>query len=133
MFFKENSIYKQCLNENPEQRPMIEDLIDELFNISSKQFIIFIYNLANQNIPEAQFYLGEIHYRGEYITRDINKSIHYFTLASNQNIPKAQFTLGLIYYLGEYITRDINKSIHYLSLAANQNNPEAQFILGNKY
>ena len=51
---------------------------------------------------------------------DINKAIHYFTLAANQNNPDAQFNLGFMYYEGKYVTRDINKAIHYFSLAANQ-------------
>ena len=52
----------------------------------------------------------------EYIKWDINKAIHYFTLAANQNNPEAQFNLGFIYYEGKYIKRDINKSIHYYTL-----------------
>lgn len=37
------------------------------------------YTLENIKSNE-QFLLGEIYYKYEYISRDINKSIHYFTL-----------------------------------------------------
>ena len=45
----------------------------------------------------AQTNLGNIYYKGEYISRDINKAIHYLTLAANQNVVNAQFSLGNIY------------------------------------
>ena len=88
---------------------------------------------ANQNHTGAQFFLGVIYLSGEYITRDINKAIHYFSLVANKNNAYAQFFLGIIYSNGEYNTVDINKSIHYYSLAANQNHIDAQFELGYIY
>ena len=69
-------------------------------------------------------------WEGLYVTRDINKAIHYYSLAADQNYPNAQINLGAIYHEGQYISRDISKAIHYYTLAANQNNPNAQFNLG---
>ena len=41
-----------------------------------------------------------IYYEGQFIERDIEKSIHYFTLASNQNNSGAQyFFFGLFIQL----------------------------------
>ena len=74
-----------------------------------------------------------IYYSRKYIKQDINKSIHYLTLAANQNNAVVQYNLGCIYYSGKYIARDINKSIHYLTLAAIQNNVKAQYNLGYIY
>ena len=88
---------------------------------------------ANQNDSDAQFKLGLIFYSGEYIARDINKSIHYLTLAANQSNSKALYFLGIFYYSNEYLTRDIHKSIHYLTLASYQNDSDAQCFLGSIY
>ena len=88
---------------------------------------------AKQNYPEAQFNLGSIYLNGKYVVRDINKAIHYYSLAADQSTPQAEFNLGVIYLNGKYVVRDINKAIHYFSLASNQNYPEAQFNLGIIY
>ena len=62
---------------------------------------------ANQNHSDAQYQLGIIYSTGNFISRDINKSIHYLTLAANQNHSKAQYFLGILYSTGEFISRDI--------------------------
>ena len=89
--------------------------------------------MINQNDPEIQFNLGIIYLEGQNVQQDINKAIHYLSLAANQNHADAQFTLGVNYYSNAYIQQDINKAIHYLSLAANQNHPLAQNNLGIIY
>ena len=98
-----------------------------------KEEILFYMQSANQNYVLAQFNLGLIYYKGEYVERDINKAIHYLSLAANQNDVCAQFNLGLIYHKGDYVNRNINKAIHYYSLAANQNHIGAQLHLGSIY
>lgn len=65
-----------------------------------------------------------------YYQRNINKSVHYLTLAAEQNQKNAQFILGNIYIEGKYVVRDVDKGIHYLTLAATQNQIDAQFVLG---
>ncbi|KAK8899031.1 hypothetical protein M9Y10_001328 [Tritrichomonas musculus] len=108
----------------------IEYYPKEYFLENIRNFIHFF------EIPEnskSQFCLGYIYLIGDYTSRDINKAIHYLTLAAKKNNAKAQNILGNIYYKGKYILRDINKAIHYYSLAANQNNSNAQNNLGNIY
>lgn len=51
------------------------------------------YTLENIK-SNAQFLLGEIYYKYEYISRDINKSIHYFTLPEIKNHSKTQYFQG---------------------------------------
>ena len=51
-----------------------------------------------------------MYYNGEQIPRDINKAIHYLTLASNNNVTKAQKYLGEI-YSGRDVPIDIEKTI----------------------
>ena len=66
-----------------------------------------------------------IYYTGNFFQPNIEKVIHYFTLAANHNIKEAQFNLGHIYYSKEYNKHDIDKAVYYLTLAANQNDPHA--------
>ena len=74
--------------------------------------------------------LGHIYY---YVEKDIQKAIHYFTLASIQHFVLAQYYLGMIYIENIYINQNINKSIYYFTLSANQNYYKSQFILGVLY
>lgn len=72
-------------------------------------------------------------YTDQYVSRDIDKAIYYYSGAAIQNNSDAQFALGFIYGEGQYISRDIDKAIHYLTLAADQNNSDAQYSLGVIY
>ena len=144
-------ISKDCTARDPEERlPVIDiffifvmgfypviknesDIFEQILNMYGNSDWYIYYSFVQMNYPEAQYNLGVIYYEGQYISRDINKAIHYLTLAADQNHPQAQYNLGFIYYKGQYISRDINKAIHYLTLAANQNLPEAQYILGIVY
>ena len=66
-----------------------------------------------------------IYYDGKYVKQDINKAIHYYTLASNQNYSEAQYQLGLIYY-----PNNLKKSINYIMLASMNGNIMANFSHG---
>ncbi|KAK8854151.1 hypothetical protein M9Y10_016708 [Tritrichomonas musculus] len=144
-------IFIKCIDKTDKNRPSISDLMNDF--ISKFQKEIFIEGLCSNykmhfnnlnifsktfqnykaNQPEEQIILGTIYFEGQYVTQNINKAIHYYSLAANQNHPDAQFILGVIYDEGQYVTQNINKAIHYYSLAANQNHPDAQFNLGTIY
>ncbi|KAK8846996.1 hypothetical protein M9Y10_019570 [Tritrichomonas musculus] len=135
-----NFKFKSCFETDPTKRPNINEMTSIFYTnlyskikFGDKKFSYLISLSSNQNIPEAQFDLGNIFYEGLDARQDINKAIHYFSLAANQNIPQAQYILGFIYYEGKFVARDINKAIHYYSLAANQNIPKSQFYLGVIY
>ena len=78
---------------------------------------------------EAQINLGFIYSEGIYFPREINKAIHYYTLAANLDDPYAQSNLENVYFNEIFVIKGINKSIHYFTLAANKNHPKAQFCL----
>ena len=52
---------------------------------------------ANQENLDAQYFLGRIYYKNEYIPQDLSKSFHYFSLAASHNNPKAH--LNLVFFL----------------------------------
>lgn len=66
-------------------------------------------------------------------TRNVNKAIHYFTLASNKKHSKAQLFLGMIYLKGIYVQQYIKKWIYLLNLSSKNRNIEAHFELGVLY
>ena len=128
------------LEDDPNKRPSINGMIKIFYTkcfakvkFESIKVQNIISLLENQNVPEINFSIGKIYYEGKYVTRNINKAIHYYSLAANQNHPNAQFNLGTIYYKGEYVTQNINKAIQYFTLAANHSIPEEQFVLGIIY
>ena len=76
------------------------------------------------------FNLGTIFYEGKNVSKDLQKAIHYLSLASVHKHVKAQCNLGIIYYNEMH---DINNAIHYLSLASDQKHSQAQLKLGVLY
>ena len=67
---------------------------------------------------EAQINLGFIYSEGIYFPREINKAIHYYTLAANLDDPYAQSNLENVYFNEIFVMKGINK-----------NHPKAQFCL----
>ena len=102
--FSENVI-EMCLRKDPTPRLKILELI--------KYFLVF-YNIQDK------------------IT-NVDKGIHYFSLAADQNNSDALFGLGVVYYTGQYISCNINKANKNFSLAADQNNSKAKYNLGVIY
>lgn len=73
----------------------------------------------NQN--DCFYALGVIYYEGKFVPRDVDKAIHFYSLAADLNDAKAALDLGNIYNEGKFVTRDVEKAKHYFSLAENQN------------
>lgn len=84
-------------------------------------------------ISYTRYIIGMVYIKERYYQRNINKSVHYLTLAAEQNQKNAQFILGNIYIEGKYVVRDVDKGIHYLTLAATQNQIDARYVLGSIY
>ena len=123
------------LEDDPNKRPSINGMIKFFYakcfakvKFESIKVQNIISLLENQNVPEINFSIGFIYYEGKYVTRDINKAIHYFTLAANHSIPEAQFVLGIIHFLGEHIKQDIKKGLYCIMLASMNNFRKANFF-----
>ena len=54
----------------------------------------------------------------KYVRRDMNKAIHFLTLAANQNYPLALHNLGIIYLKGEYVKQNIDFAMNCLTNAS---------------
>ncbi|KAK8894353.1 hypothetical protein M9Y10_022788 [Tritrichomonas musculus] len=153
MVTNEDFIFKSSLNLDPTKRPNIFEMMNIFYSTFLSEIILeyqkhHLLSLAIQKDPQTQFNLGFIYQEGRYVVRDINKAmhyyslaadqnyqkaqcvlaIHYYTLAANQNFPKAQFELGLLYYTGEKKKQDIKKATYYIILASNNNFKDAYYF-----
>ena len=145
-----NKVLKSCIKEDPKERPTIHELIKSFYievvsktwnhlletdtiktleNIHSDKYFVYMFLLSENDNPNSMYKLGRMHEKGVIFKKNINKVIHYYTLAADRNHKKAQNYLGNIYYT----QRNIQKAIHYYTLAADQNVVEAQYNLGVIY
>ena len=148
---KFGTMCSKCTNLNPDERPSIDELISQVFDIAySKDFIqgnFFYINsiytktkyfektkkyfilAANLGHSVAQNNLGIFYLDGKYVQRDIKRAILYFELSAKQNNLNSIYRLGMIYYE----RRDIDKAIYYFTQAANQNHSNSLYQLGIIY
>ena len=153
--YKEISdIFYQCIEEDPDKRPNISDLIKQYYEKFHSQIqdedLLFLYKKSvyqrsnsdlsdelirlhlradDKNDSDAQFRLGVIYEQGKKTTRNISKSIHYYELASKQNNMKAQLNLAAYYY----DKGDMENAISYLTPTANLNHVNSQLNLATIY
>lgn len=133
-----STMCKDCIKDNPRERPTIRSLIYKFYDLYQPQLKIEnlqeIFDLnENKIIQNTQLMLGAMYANDKGNHFDINKSIFFLTKSAEQNNAQAQLFLGDFYYNSPYIMKDINKAIRYLTLAANQNITKANYILGRIY
>lgn len=114
---------------------MLGDIyFDDKYGVKDVNKALYYYYLAAKNNNKvAQFNIGKISLRYQYIPHDVDKAIYYLTLSANQNYSLAQYYLGDIYSSKEYNKYDLNKAFYYYQLAANQNVVYANRKLGHLY
>lgn len=128
-------ICNNCMNKNPDRRPLIIDILKifyQKFNDRIKIDLASYGSLFDIEFKDPK----KLDNNDNCIIQDeelliIDKKIEfaYYSIAADQNIPKALFYLGKIFFT----SHDINKAIYYLMIAAKKNDPDAQFSLGLLY
>lgn len=135
-------IIMNCIQKNKDERPDFPHLFCDFYNFClenslihgfSKAIQYFMFAAERQNDEIAQCHLGFIYIDRGSPLYDIDKGIHYLTLAANQNNLYSQNYLGFLYLSGEIVRLNIDEAIHFLSMAANQNQKDAQYVLGCLY
>lgn len=87
--------------------------------------------LAEQDAPEAQYYLGVMYENGEGVTKSIDTAMAWYLLAAGQDHDGAQFNLGFNYANAiNGVKEDLPQGAKWLALAAEQGNHMAQHALG---
>lgn len=94
------------------------------FKIAQQNFEI----AANAGHTAAQYLLGYMYEHGHNEV-DIEKAIHYHTLAADSGDALSPTHLAILYQLPE--CKNYHKAFHYASIAAKNGEKEGEFVLGN--
>jgi hypothetical protein len=81
----------------------------------------------------SQYSLGNAYLRGNEVSIDQSKAIHWFKEAAKQGHAKSQYKLGYLYYSGKGVKRSYGEAFDWFQLAANSDYSPAQFYLGKMY
>ena len=90
-------------------------------------------NFADQDVAEAQFYLGRMYAYGEGVPEDEAEAVRWLRLAAEQGHASAQAFLGIIYTDNEGEAERYLEGIGWFHLAAEQGDPGSQYFLGLIY
>jgi len=97
-----------------------------------KAFDIFNSNILQEN-SDAQYYLGKMYSKGEYVKRNDDKAYQLAKKSADQENEKGINLLGFMFLNGEGTEKDINKAIEYFTKASNLGNAKAFLNLGEIY
>jgi len=61
---------------------------------------------AEKGHAPAQYFLGDIYYRGEAVPQDYAEAAKWFRLSADQGNIQAQYYLGKMYFLGQGVPQD---------------------------
>jgi len=76
--------------------------------------------LADQGHAKAQFNLGVMYDRGQYVTQDYVQAVSWYVKAAEQGNANAQYNLALKYQMGQGVTQDESKAAYWYRRAAEE-------------
>ena len=143
---KYQEIINKCIDENPETRPSISELISYYILINGDLYNFGLgvkqdYNKARecyelsakQNNSDALNSLGILYQNGYGVEQDYKKAREYYELSIKQNNSDALSNLGYLYRKGYGVEQDYKKAKEYYELSIMQNNSDALSNLGDLY
>ncbi len=78
--------------------------------------------LADQNHAKAQFNLGVMYDRGQYVTQDYAQAVSWYRKAAEQGNANAQYNLALKYQIGQGVIQDEAQAAYWYRKAAEEGN-----------
>jgi TPR repeat protein len=87
---------------------------------------------AEQELPAAEFRLGQLHLTGEGVPRDREQAEDWLLRAARHGVVEAYFVLGDL-YAGSNLAYDAVKSAQWFRKAADEGDTFAQLLLGILY
>jgi uncharacterized protein len=85
---------------------------------------------VDQNLPQAQFFLGQFYMYGNGVKKDYTKAEELFQMVAEQIFPRAYNGLGVLHYLGKGVKKDYFKSFELFQKAAEQVRLMLNIMLG---
>jgi len=89
--------------------------------------------LAQQDIAEAQFYLGSLYDSGMGITQNLALAAHWYKRAAKNGHVEAQYNMGAAFANGEGVQHSPVNAVRWWRKAAFNGSVNAQFNLGIMY
>ena len=76
--------------------------------------------LATQGDPKAQFFIGNMYYKGVFVSQNDGKAVKWYKRSAEQGLIKAQNNLGTMYMRGRGIGKNNIKAFIWLHITAMQ-------------
>ncbi|MFL2801194.1 MAG: tetratricopeptide repeat protein [Paracoccaceae bacterium] len=67
--------------------------------------------LGDDGNEKAQYFLGEIYYKGKGIPQDYKKALKWYTLSAKQGNNVAQYNFGIMYSFGLGVVPDYKTAL----------------------
>jgi uncharacterized protein len=83
--------------------------------------------------PEAQFWIGHLHYYGQGVTQDYSEAEKWYRLAAERGLTAAQMSLGNLFERGLGVSKDYVEAGEWYRRVAEQDEAAGQWALGNLY
>ena len=110
------------------------EMAERAFQSGENQTALNLFNkLANQNNPNAEYWLAHMSELGLGVPRDPQKALDLYKKAAAQNVVAAELRLGEIYLHGDLVPPDFAQAKTYLEKAAYHGDDRAAMLLGQMY
>jgi TPR repeat protein len=86
--------------------------------------------LAERHNPEAQYWIGYLHYHGQGVPQDYSESAKWYRLAADSGFKAAQLVLGDLYEKGLGVPKDYVSAVGWYRRLAEQGEASGQWALG---
>ncbi|MEO5351910.1 MAG: hypothetical protein H7835_01685 [Magnetococcus sp. XQGC-1] len=101
--------------------------------VAAQDDLAAVRKAAEQGDAAAQNNLGVLYATGQGVSRNHEKSLHWYRMAARQGHAIAQYNLGGLYYQGQGVPRDEREAAKWYRMAAQQGYAAAQYNLGRMY
>src|SRR5262245_6404050 len=114
-------------------RPSLQNAEESFREGDDKTAVTQFTELANQNNPVAQYWLGHMAELGRDGPRDAAKAVDLYKKAAAQDDVAAELRLGEIYVRVDCVAPDFSLAKPYPEKAAHPGSPRAAMLLGQMY
>ncbi|MDV4166560.1 tetratricopeptide repeat protein [Rhodovulum sp. FJ3] len=88
---------------------------------------------AEAGDAEAQFRLGNMHFYGRGVPKDVGKAAEWWKLSAERENPKAWLRLAKLYYDGDGVKKDVFEAFELARKAAREGKIADHYLLGDMY
>ena len=153
---KSTQLLSQANNGDPKQQYYLAMRYLQGYEVGrdAKQAVYWLTQAAEKKLPLAEYQLGNLYFKGEFLPQDMTKAIHYFVCAQKQGVIAAKTALSVIsssgyetlvkaesgdgkaqlalaeQYLAKNSETDQATGLRWLQLAIKQSYPPAIYKLG---